>query len=105
MDVSIVVAQQAVFLFRSELAKRFTEVGFSTLGAQDVTDLTARVGRDAGVSICDGRIETLAEGEHLLDQRQMEPHAFTLGREHTVFSQSVLQKLEEFSTKETFSGT
>jgi hypothetical protein len=92
-------------LFGGKLAEGFTEVCFAILRAKDVTDLTGGVGRDAGVSICDSRIETLAEGEDLLDQRQMEPHAFTLGREHTVFSQSILQEFEEFSTKETFSGT
>lgn len=105
MDVSVVVTAELGLLLGGPLAEGHAHVGVGILGAHDVTDLTAGVRRNAGVGVFDLGVEFLAEALDLLDQRQMEPHALTLGAEDTVLGKGVTEQLEEFGTKERLSGT
>lgn len=105
VNFRVVVTTELIFLFLGERTERFSEVSVSILGTHDVTDLTTGVSRDASVSILNLRVKVLTEILDLSDERKMEPHAFTLSREDTLFGKSVLQKLEEIRTKERFSGT
>lgn len=99
VDLRVVVTTELILLLGSELAKRLSEVDISILGAHDVTNLTRGIGRDRGVSIFNLRVEILTEILDLSDERKMEPHAFTLGREDTLLGKSILQKLEEIRTE------
>jgi hypothetical protein len=105
VNIRVVVTAELILLFGGEATERLSDVGVSILGAEDVTDLARGVGGDAGVSILNLRVEILTEVLDLLDERQVEPHAFTLSGEDTLFGKSVLQELEEISTKERLSGT
>lgn len=105
MDFGIVVTAELGFLLRCPSTERFAQVGVGVLGAHDVTNLSARVSGNASVGVFNLRVEVLAEVLDLLDQGQVEPHAFALGAEHTVLGQSVLQELEEFGTEQRFSRT
>jgi len=95
VNLRVVVAAELGFLLGSPLAQRLLQSQFLVLGKHHETNLATGVSGDGSVSILNNGEESAAESLDLLDERKMEPHAFTLGGDDTVVGKGVLHELEE----------
>jgi hypothetical protein len=95
VNLRVVVAAELGFLLGGPLAQRLLQSQFLVLGKHHETNLATGVSGDGSVSILNNGEESAAESLDLLDERKMEPHAFTLGGDDTVVGKGVLHELEE----------
>jgi len=95
VDLRVVVTAKLGFLLGSPLAQRLLQGQLLVLGKHHETNLTTGVSGDGSVGVLDNGEEGAAESLNFLDERKMEPHAFTLSRDDSVVSKSVLHELKE----------
>ena len=71
--------------------------------AKDVADLAARVSRDGGVGIVHSGEQCLSIGQHLINELQVQPLAFSLSANDAGGCQSIAQVFVKLGGKQSFS--
>jgi hypothetical protein len=105
VDLRVIVTAEPGFLLGSPLAQRLLQSQILVLGEHHETNLSTGISGDGSVSILDNGEESAAKGLDFLDERKMEPHAFTLSGDDTVVGKSVLHELEETLLEQGLSRT